>query len=281
MRNPYLALFVGILSISIFPTLVRLNLNSPLVSAFYRMAISSVFLLPYAYLSGQLNFARRTDFYLSVLCGLIFGIDICVWNISISGSSATQATLLTNLAPLWVGLFSFLFLKNKPKGVFWVGIFFSLLGVVVYVGTETFRNMSFDLYFLFGCLSGLCYSIYILISKHILSASKVIAFVATSTTSSSVFILFFNLYQGEPFFGFNSTAWASLVFQGLVCQLLAWLLISYATRFISASRISLMLLSQAVFASFFAYILIGEQLSFQNILGGALILFGIGITIVK
>ncbi|WP_406658412.1 hypothetical protein RAO05_03250 [Ornithobacterium rhinotracheale] len=38
----------------------------------------------------------------TLVCGMLFGLDIFFWNRAIEGSTATQATLLTNLAPfLW------------------------------------------------------------------------------------------------------------------------------------------------------------------------------------
>jgi drug/metabolite transporter (DMT)-like permease len=43
--------------------------------------------------------------------------DVAVWNIAIQNSSATQASLLVNLAPLWVVL-SPTFLNTKPATTF-------------------------------------------------------------------------------------------------------------------------------------------------------------------
>nr|WP_231579951.1 EamA family transporter [Capnocytophaga canimorsus] len=59
----------------------------------------------------KFKFIHSRFIYPTLLCGVIFALDITVWNISIQNSSATQATLLTNLSPVWVGIISFLFLK--------------------------------------------------------------------------------------------------------------------------------------------------------------------------
>ena len=63
-----------------------------------------------------------------VLCGILFSSDVAVWNIAIQDSSATQASLLTNLAPLWVGIGSFFFLRIKPATNFWIGTAIAFLG---------------------------------------------------------------------------------------------------------------------------------------------------------
>ena len=144
MKKPRIALFLGIICISIFPVLVRLQLSSGLISAFYRMAIAAVVLVPYVYFTKQLRFPSWRWLLPTVLCGIIFASDIAVWNISIQESSATQATLLTNLSPVWVGIISFFFLKNKPRPTFWAGATVAMAGIVVFLGWQTFREMSFD-----------------------------------------------------------------------------------------------------------------------------------------
>lgn len=280
MNKPRIALFIGILSISIFPVLIRLQLSSGLISAFYRMAIAAAILVPYAYFSGKLKLPRR--FILpTVFCGIIFASDISVWNISIQESTATQATLLTNLSPVWVGIISFLFLKNKPRRSFWMGASVAMAGVVVFFGLQTFRELSFDRAFFLANLSGFFYALYILLSKNVLEKVEVMPFIAISSLSSALFLLVVNIGFGEQFWGFSSQAWVVLAVQGLVCQLLAWLLISYATKFMRATRVSLSLLSQVVFAGLLAWIFLDEQITVQKAMGGALILAGIVITFIE
>lgn len=117
MQNakPRLALAIGILCISIFPILVKLELTPGLISAFYRMAFAFAILIPFAIFSGKFKIPPTKYLLLALLCGILFGSDVAVWNIAIQESSATQASLLTNLSPAWVGIASFLFLSPKPK----------------------------------------------------------------------------------------------------------------------------------------------------------------------
>jgi len=204
--KPRIALFIGIICISIFPIIVKLNATPSLVSAFYRMAIAAAFVVPYAFFTKQLKRYNTKTMMLIVLCGICFGSDIAVWNYAIQGSSATQATLLTNLAPVWVGIGSYVFLKIKP----------------------------------------------------------LISLIAKS-----------------PFTGFGWYGWGTLLIQGIVCQLIAWLLISYSTKNMRATRVSLSLLSQAVLAALLAWYFLGEAITYQMILGGVIILIGIGITFIE
>ncbi|MFB0910768.1 MAG: DMT family transporter, partial [Flavobacterium sp.] len=136
--KPRLALAFGILCISIFPILVKLRLTPGLISAFYRMAISLSLLLPYVLFTKKLKLPNNKNLILGVLCGVLFASDVAVWNIAIQNSSATQASLLVNLAPLWVGIISYVFLNTKPATNFWIGTTVALFGMAMLVGFKFF-----------------------------------------------------------------------------------------------------------------------------------------------
>ena len=273
--KPKLALAIGIICISVFPILVKLQLTGGLISAFYRMAIAGALLLPYVIVTKKFKLPRASILILAVLCGLLFASDVAVWNISIQESSATQASLLTNLSPVWVGIASFLFLKNKPATNFWIGTVIAVFGMITLVGFEFFLNLDFNAAFLLAILSGVLYAIYMLVSKNVLSEMDVLSFMMVTLITSTLFVC---LALNEPFSGFSNAGWLVLFIQGIVCQLIAWLLISYATQNMRATRVSLSLLGQAVLATILAWLFLDEKITFQMIVGGLILLLGIRIT---
>src|SRR5690606_29071331 len=192
----------GVLCISVFPILVKLNLTPGLISAFYRMAIAAALLVPYVIITKKFKVTSRKTFFLAVICGVIFGMDVGVWNIAIQQSTATQATLLTNLSPVWVGIGAFLFMKDKPKRNFWIGTVVAIMGMVLLVGFDLFLNLDFNLAFIFGILSGMLYAIYMLTSKRILGELEVMTFMTVSLLSSVVALGILSYALGEPFGGF-------------------------------------------------------------------------------
>lgn len=278
MTKPRIALFLGIICISIFPVIVKMNLTSGLISAFYRMAIATAIILPIAIYKNKLQFENPKILIPIAVCGILFASDIAVWNISIQNSSATQATLLTNLSPIWVGVFSFLFLKYRPRKSFWVGTLIALIGMLVFVGIETILELKLDFAFFLGILSGLFYALYILMSKKVLEKMEVIPFMTYSMIFSTVFLFLINVLFKENFVGFSEKAWISLFVQGIICQLIAWLLISYATQKMPPTRVSLSLLSQAIFATILAAIFVNEKITEIQMIGSAIILVGIATT---
>jgi drug/metabolite transporter (DMT)-like permease len=278
LTKPRLALICGILCISIFPILIKLRLASGLISAFYRMFFAVTLLLPYVLLSKNFKLPTLKFTLLAALSGILFASDVAVWNIAIQDSSATQASLLTNLSPLWVGIGSFLFLKSKPATNFWIGTVVSLFGMVTLVGFSFFLELNFDQAFLFAVLSGIFYSIYLLVSKNVLSHVDVLSFMTISLLASSAYLGIICYALDESFTGFSNTGWFVFVLQAIICQLCAWLSISYATQHMRATRVSLSLLSQAVITSILAWLFLEEQITLQMVFGGMILLFGIRIT---
>ena len=281
MQKPKITLIIGILCISVFPILVKLNLTPGLISAFYRMAFALVILTPIALFFKKFKIPSLPQMALAFLCGILFGSDVAVWNISIQESSATQASLLTNLSPIWVGIATFLWLKPKPKLNFWIGTLIAFLGMGTLVGFQVFSELNFDRAFNFGVLSGIFYAAYLLISKKILTQIDVISFMILSLFASTLYLGIICLITNEPFTGFSSEGWMVLVIQAVVCQLGAWLLISYTTQHMKATTVSLSLLAQAVITAIMAYLFLNEQITLQMVLGGLILLLGIRVTFIE
>lgn len=279
--NPRVSLLIGLVSISIFPVLVKWAPVSGITSAFYRMLFGFLFLLPGMLYTQKFNWPAKNLWLPIVLCGIIFATDIAVWNLSIHYSNATQATLLTNLAPAWVGVGSFFLLNNKPKASFWIGTLIAVAGMVVLIGPAAFFEMRLDKGFALALLSGMLYASYMLISKPILNRLNIGSFMTISMAVSSVFLLIVCLIFGEPLWNFTPAIWTVFAVQGLICQLIGWLAISYAVQKMDAQRVSLSLLSQAVVTGLLAWVFIDEKITWQMILGGVIILTGIAITFQK
>ncbi|WP_367772572.1 DMT family transporter [Flavobacterium sp. WC2421] len=276
--KPRLALVFGILCISIFPILIKLKLAPGLISAFYRMAIAVSLLLPYVLVTKKFKLPEKKHLILAILCGVLFASDVAVWNIAIQESSATQASLLTNLSPLWVGIISYVFLKTKPALNFWIGTIVALFGMAMLVGFKFFLELDFNNSFLLAVLSGIFYSIYLLVSKKALTHIDVLSFMTISLLASTLYLAVVCIWMNEPFSGFSNSGWFVLLIQAVVCQLMAWLSVSYATQHMRPTRVSLSLLGQAVLTSILAWAFLDEKITINMVIGGMILLLGIRIT---
>lgn len=276
-----LLLLVGILCISIYPVIVKNSLVEGLIIALYRMGIACVVLWLLVIVRKAWDHQVWSYWKGIALCGFLFASDIVAWNYAIQWSSATQGSLLTNLAPLWVGIGSYFFLPQKPTKQFWWGAIVALIGMVILLGPQTILSMQLDMAFALGILSGVLYAIYMLVSKRILGQINVLTFMAMSNTFASLYLLIASLLLDFQLTNYTVADWTSFIILGVVSQVIGWMSLSYALQYIEAQKVSLSLLSQAIITAILAWLTIDETITLQMAAGGAVILLGIGITFRK
>jgi drug/metabolite transporter (DMT)-like permease len=278
--NPKLSLIIGILCISFSPIFVKLAGVAPISAAFYRVFVAWLCLLPYCIIKNKLRINKR-HMLIAILAGLIFASDIAVWNISLLKISATVSTLIANLAPLWVGLLSFLLFRNRAGISFWLGTVIAIVGMVVLVGFNHIVHLELNAGILLALLASLFYAIYILVTKKSMGQLDVFPFMFYSMLGASLFLLVMCFVIGNLVAAFSLKVWLCFIGMGLICQLTGWLTINYAIQHMEPTRVSVALLSQTVFAGLLAAMFLSERLDLNEIIGSMIVLAGIAITFLK
>jgi drug/metabolite transporter (DMT)-like permease len=278
--NPKASLIIGIICISFSPIFVKLAVAAPVASGFYRIFFAWVVLAPYCIYKGQLKIARK-DLLIALLGGVVFGADIAIWNLSLIKISATISTLIANLAPVWVGLLSFVILRKKSGALFWIGTWIAILGMIVLVGYSNILHLQFNIGLIYALIASLFYAIYIMITKDILRKISTITFMFYNMLAASVFLLAICMFQHNELIHFSTPTWLNLIGMGLICQLAGWITINYSLNYLEATKVSIALLSQTVIAGIWAILFLHETLAFQEIAGSIIILLGIAVTFLK
>ncbi len=270
----YLILFLGILCISWSAIFVKLADISGLSSAFYRMFIGFIGVVP-IWLFRKHSSTDFKSIALAVLCGVIFAFDIAVWNLSIMLTKAAISTLIANLAPVWVGIGAIVFLKEKPGRIFWIGTTVALFGVTIIVGINQIYHSELSIGHFFAILASLFYAIYLLIMRKGRQRLDNVTFTMISMLSSAIVLFLLALFTGKPLTGFSVSTWEALVGLGLVSQLSGWLAINYAIAYMPSTIASVSLLSQSVFTALIAIPVLGEKLTIEEVVGAMIVLAGI------
>ena len=124
---PYIALTVGIFALSMSAMFVRWADAPGPVTGFYRLLIFTLLLTPlFIKQQKQLAPIDKKYLYLPLAGGLLTAFDFAFWNSSLKFTTAANATLLGNTAPLWVALAALLIFREKLKCIFWVGLILAL-----------------------------------------------------------------------------------------------------------------------------------------------------------
>ena len=270
----YLLLLLGILCISWSAVLVKIaNVGGP-ASAFYRMLFGTLGVVPvWMYFRKPLNSLRGVK--VAIICGVLFAFDIALWNSSIILSKASVSTLLANLAPVWVGLGSLFFMKEKPTRLFWIGTVISIAGVTLIIGVNQIFQASLNLGNGLAILASMFYGAYLITVKRGRNTLDTFTFTMISMLTSTLVLGVICLVTVTPVWGFEAKSWMALLLLGLVPQLVGWLAINQALGHISPTVASVSLLSQSVFTALFSVPVLGEVLTLNEIGGAVVVLAGI------
>lgn len=278
--NPKASLIIGILCISFSPIFVKLTNASPITSGFYRIFLAWLCLLPYCLAKNNLKIARK-DLLIAILGGVIFASDIAVWNLSLIKISATVSTLIANLAPVWVGLMTWLIFKKQAGRLFWIGTGLAIIGMIILVGYQHLISLEFNIGIPLAVLASLFYAIYIVITRGILQKISTVTFMFYNMLAGSVFLLIVNLVLQNEMVHFPLSGWLCFLGMGVLCQLAGWLTINHSLRFLESTKVSIALLSQTVIAGFLAIWFLHETLELNEIIGSVIVLAGIAVTFLK
>jgi drug/metabolite transporter (DMT)-like permease len=278
--NPKLSLAIGILCISFSPIFVKLAGVSPIGAAFYRVFVAWVCLILYCIIKKKFRVDKR-QLLIALTAGVVFALDVAIWNISLLKISATVSTLIANLAPVWVGLFSFLIFGKRSGILFWIGTVIAIAGMVVLVGYQHILHLQLNAGILLAVLASLFYAAYIMITKTIMSKIDLFSFMFYAMMGASLFLLIVSTAKGNSLVNYSLKVWLCFIGMGLLCQLTGWLTINYAIRYLESTKVSIALLSQTVFAALLAALLLHERLVMNEIIGSVIVLSGIAVTFLK
>jgi drug/metabolite transporter (DMT)-like permease len=270
----YLMLMLGILCIAWSAIFVKLSEVSGLSSAFYRMLIGSLGVIPFWLLYRKPIFDKKSV-WIAILCGVFFAIDIAMWNTSIVLSKASIATILGNLAPVWVGFGALFLLKEKPGKIFWAGTGIALFGTAMIIGLSNVSEISFTKGQFLAIIASMFYGAYLLTVRKGRSSLDTFSFTTISMFTSTIVLFVICLIFGTDLKVSSVQSWMSLAGLGLISQLGGWLTINYALAYIKPTVASVSLLGQSVFTALFSLPVLGEYMTSTEMIGGAVVLTGI------
>ncbi|MBI9069407.1 MAG: DMT family transporter [Salinivirgaceae bacterium] len=273
----FLALIMGAILIAFSPVLIKMTGVAGTLSVFYRMFFGTLTLIiPFSIA----RFRSKTKLpikgiLIATLAGLFLSIDMAMWAAGIMASNAAMPTLVSNLAPLWVGIGAFFIFKERKSINFWTGLILALIGVSfliihdLYFPTGIFKGL------ILGLFSGMFYAGFMLLTQPGRKLLDTLSYLFISTAATAIFLGIFGLIQGLTFTGFATETWIIFIIMGIVLQAGAWFLINFAQGYLPASLVAPTLLTQPVLTAFIAFFMLGEMLTKWHVLGGIIVLIGI------
>lgn len=269
---------LGALCVSPMPVLVILANAGPVPTAFYR-CIFSLPVLAVVAVAERRRYgppAARSRRY-ALLAGLFFSVDLVLFNHTIVDIGAGMSTVIGSLyVPLIVAL-AWAVLGERPGRRYFAVLAVVLGGVVLasgLVGGATGPHPAAGVAYALG--ASIAYSFFLLILRGTGGeAPRVASQVLDATAGATVGTLVLGLAFGglQLALPWQSLGW--LVLLALTAQTAGWLLITSSLPGLPAAVSSLLLLLQPAASMVLAAIILGQQPSLIQILGGLLVCGGV------
>jgi len=275
-RIAMLALVAGAGAIAVAPILVRLSETGPAATAFWRVALAVPALMMLARKTRPDSIKTQVPVrWPIVLCGLFFAADLGVWHYSVAFTTVANATLLANLAPVFVALAAWALFGERITRLFTVGMALAIAGAVLLTGASFTLDLRHVYGDLFGVLTAVFYGAYQLSVARLRRFHAAFSIMAWSSLFSALGLFAGVLLLGETLLPQTAAGWSVLFAIALISQVGGQTLITYAFAHLPVSFSSVSLLIHPVMAALLAWLLLGEVLTWTHLAGAAVILAGI------
>lgn len=215
-----------------------------------------------------------------LMSGVCLALHFATWIASLSFTSVTSSVVLVTTNPLFVGLGSVIFLKERVSPRLWLGILIAFLGCLVIAATEPGHPRSAP-YPLWGnalALTGAMFmSGYLLLGRGLQTRLSTISYVASVYTVAALTLFGLVVISGSPLGGFSAQNWLFLGLMAVVPQGIGHTLLNRSLRLLPASIVALAILGEPVGASWMAAAWLDEVPNLTQMAGAVLVLIGVGL----
>lgn len=273
---PYVALIFGIIALGFSALFVRWADAPGPVFGLYRIGLSTIVLIPFFIIRRRKAAPiTRAILIFPLAGGILTALDHGFWNTSVNFTSAANATLLANTAPLWVALFAWLVWRERLKPSFWFGLILTLSGAAIVLGTDFLSESGLGIGDLLAITAGIFYAGYFLVTQRGRIHWDTLSYIWIVGLVASLGLLATSLLSGMQITGYSTQSYLAFFGAALVSQTGGYLAVGYALGHLPASLVAPTMIGQPVVTALLAIPLLGESLQTSQMLGGVAVLVGI------
>jgi len=287
------AIVIAILAVSTASIFVRFaQLEAPsIVIAALRLGFAVVAIAPFALIRyrSELRALTRHELLLGVLSGGCLAIHFAAWITSLEYTSVVSSVVLVATGPLWVALFSPLFLREPLTRLVLTGMLLALLGVVTIALGDSCEFdgglvcpslsgfMSGDAVFgnFLALMGAWAVAGYLMIGRKLRSGMSLVpyVFVVYGAAAAALFAAMFA--SGQSPAGFSGMTYVWILLLALLPQLIGHTTFNWVLRYLPVTLVAITTLGEPIGSAVLAWFILEELPASLTLLGGVLILIGI------
>ncbi|HVE99383.1 MAG TPA: DMT family transporter [Mycobacteriales bacterium] len=279
-RVDFALLAIGVAGVSTSAPLIKAAAAPALAVAFWRNALASLILVPYAAARhrAELRGLTRRDVRLCVLAGLLLAAHFATWIPSLSFTSVSSSVALVATQPVWAAVVARLRGEVVTQRA-WAGIALAVLGAVLLSGidlTISARALFGDVLALVG---GVFAAMYVTVGAEVRRTLSTTAYTTICYVVAAVVLLVTCLGSTQPMAGYGASTWWRIVALTVLAQLLGHSVFNRVLKTTSPTVVSIAILFEIVGAAVLAALFIGERPPLVALPAAALIAVGVVVVV--
>ncbi|MTH54809.1 EamA family transporter [Bacillus mangrovi] len=273
----YLALLIGVISVSTSAIMVRLTVTPAPVTAFYRMFFSVLLMIPFfvAAKGAGIRSMTRRDWILISLAGIFLAFHFILWFESLELTSVASSVVLVTLQPLFAFAGTYLFFGEKAsRQAIWSAALAIFGSLIISWGDFRISGMALagDLLALTACLM---VTVYLLFGQDVRKRHSLILHTTLVYGISAVVLFIYCVFFSYNLHPGNSENLMWLLLLAVFPNLLGHSLFNWSLKWISTNTISVAILFEPAGAIVLAYFILGEGVTWYQAAGSFVIFAGI------
>ncbi|WYL99391.1 MAG: DMT family transporter [Gloeotrichia echinulata DVL01] len=224
---------------------------------------------------------QSREIILLVAVAVVHVVGRVLWSWSLTQTSAANATVLSNLPPLFTTLGAWLILGQSFNRRFVIGMVIALAGAFT-LGLDDFllsgdilNSQNAIIGDAAALLSSVFYAASFLIIERLRSRLPVQNILVWRCFLGTLFILPVVLTFEDQIFPISWFGWLTVFGLAAICEALGHGLVVYSLKYLSSSFVTIFLLLEPVMTAILAWFIFSESLSLVNLLALSFILQGI------
>jgi drug/metabolite transporter (DMT)-like permease len=215
---------------------------------------------------------RRSDLWLMIFAGAVFAANISAYAWAVHLTSVANASLLSNLAPIFVAVASFLLLGERVSRGFIGAMVAAIVGVTILVGDKLAIGEGELIGDGLGLLSSLAFAFYLMAVGRLRLRQPSAIVMAASVLVTALCLFILALSTGESLVPRTLLGWADLLALALFSHALGQGLLTVALAHVSAAFSAVSLLILPVTAVFYGWLFFSEPLTLNQAIGAPIVL---------
>jgi drug/metabolite transporter (DMT)-like permease len=251
----------------------------PITIVFVRLLFSVILMTIFLVATKNYMKIKKTDLKLFLMLALFEPFFYFLGeSFGLTYVSATVCSVLISTIPVFATIGAWLIFREKLKAINYAGIVISFIGVIVFI-LNTDRTISFSIKGLglltLAVLSAVGYNL--TLSRLVGTYTPVYIVNVQNIIGAILFLPLFLIFDLRHFINtpFTFNMFKPIIELSIFASCGAFILFAYSVRNMGIIRANVFSNCIPVFTALFSFILMGDKLTFQNVIGMAIVISGL------